>query len=357
MKNIVICCDGTGNQLKETYSNVVKLYMCLEKDTSRQLAFYDPGVGTMSDPNVVTPLSKWFSKLGGLTFGWGLKGNVEDAYKFLMEYYSTGDQIYIFGFSRGAYTARVLAGMIHSVGLLVRGSGHLFPYAFKTYRGRTNKKGSLIATQFKKIYSRDVKVQCVGLWDTVTSVGLFGLRTYPYTTTNPSIEKLRHAISIDERRAYYRQNLFCPSPQQDVKQVWFAGVHSDVGGSYPLDESGLAQVSLWWMLKQFKGLCIDEQALQELFSDSTGGENRGDACGKIHRSLTLWWYPLEIFFRFRWRFPWIRWPNFGRRRNMHTDCRGQVTVPVVHASVEERLEKVKDYRSSNLVKPYTIEPY
>jgi len=108
-KNIIICCDGTGNQLKETYSNVVKLYMMMNKDREQQIVFYDPGVGTMSDSNIVNPLSKTLFKLGGLAFGWGLKQNVTEAIAYLMEYYEPGDRIFMFGFSRGAYSVRVIA--------------------------------------------------------------------------------------------------------------------------------------------------------------------------------------------------------------------------------------------------------
>lgn len=112
-KNIIICCDGTGNQLGETYSNVVKIYTCLTRHDQRQVAYYDPGVGTMSDPNVVTPWSKMFSKVAGMAFGVGLKKNVSEAYSYLMEYYEEGDLICMYGFSRGAYTVRVLAAMLH----------------------------------------------------------------------------------------------------------------------------------------------------------------------------------------------------------------------------------------------------
>lgn len=356
MKNIVICCDGTGNQLNETYSNVVKLYMCLDKNPAVQMTFYDPGVGTMSDPNVVTPFYKWVSKLGGLAFGWGLKSNVEEAYKFLMDHHEEGDLIYIYGFSRGAYTARVLAGMIHSVGLLAKGSGHLFPYAFKAYKSNTNKKGYQIAKQFKKIYARDVSIHFMGIWDTVTSIGLFGLRTYPYTTNNSSIRKVRHAVAIDERRAYYRQNLFNAGETQDVKQVWFAGVHSDVGGSYSLSESGLAQVSLEWMLKESDQLVLNAKLVDEVLRDSLGvGDSVPDPCGKLHDSLTIWWWPLEIMPKIKLWFPWIKAPNFGRRRKMHVDSRGNTLIPSVHVSVVERMKKMPQYKPTNLIEPYKVE--
>ena len=120
-KNIVICCDGTGNEISENISNVLKLYRCLrktDKTKPRQLVFYDPGVGTVTEP---TTWHRWKSDINlvlGLATGYGLDDNVLAAYEFLVDNYRPGDQIYLFGFSRGAYTVRVLAGLIHKVGLI-----------------------------------------------------------------------------------------------------------------------------------------------------------------------------------------------------------------------------------------------
>lgn len=354
-KNIIICCDGTGNQLGETYSNVIKLYMCLEKDPEKQLVFYDPGVGTLSDPNVVTPLYKGISKIGGLAFGWGLKMNVQEAYTYLMNYYSPGDDIYMFGFSRGAYTVRVLAGMIHAVGLLTRGSSHLFPYAWKTYKQCIG-KGVAIGNKFKSVYAQSVPIHFVGVWDTVSSVGVFGLKVYPNTATNESIRHIRHAISIDEQRTYYRQNVFNETKKnKSIRQVWFAGVHSDVGGSYPLNESGLAQLSLEWMMDEAidQGLNVNYTKRNEVLYDSLGkGESVPDHRGNLHRSLSLFWWTLECLPKLKRSLPFVRLPAFGKTRNMH-----RVGIPVVHWSVIDRLKDPdSNYNPGNLVgKEYTIE--
>src|SRR5258707_13870138 len=123
MKNIVICCDGTGNEISENISNVLKLYRTLrktEKTTPRQMVFYDPGVGTLARPN---PWTKWrqdLSAIFGLTTGYGLDDNVLHSYEFIVDNYDDGDAIYLFGFSRGAYTVRVLAGRIHNVGRIAK---------------------------------------------------------------------------------------------------------------------------------------------------------------------------------------------------------------------------------------------
>ena len=121
MRNIIICCDGTGNEISENISNVLKLYRCLrktEKTQPRQLVFYDPGVGTLARPDPWHKLKQDFNAILGLATGYGLDDNVLAAYSFLVHNYQAGDQIYLFGFSRGAYTVRVLAGLIHKMGLI-----------------------------------------------------------------------------------------------------------------------------------------------------------------------------------------------------------------------------------------------
>src|SRR5262245_60564890 len=112
-KNIVICCDGTGNEFGETNSNVVKLYRVLVQDYQTQVAYYHPGLGTMGAPSALGKLAQWWTKVKGLAFGYGLKDNIGDAYSYLMETYQPGDSVYLFGFSRGAYTVRALAAMLY----------------------------------------------------------------------------------------------------------------------------------------------------------------------------------------------------------------------------------------------------
>ena len=126
MRNIIICCDGTGNEISENISNVLKLYRCLrktEKTQPRQLVFYDPGVGTLERPDPWHKLKQDFNAILGLATGYGLDDNVLAAYAFLVHNYQAGDQIYLFGFSRGAYTVRVLAGLIHKIGPDHAGAG------------------------------------------------------------------------------------------------------------------------------------------------------------------------------------------------------------------------------------------
>src|SRR5437867_5002723 len=132
-KNIVICCDGTGEEFGDNNSNVVKIYSLLE-NSARQVTYYHPGLGTMGSRFAPTKLGRFWSKLKGLAFGAGLMDNVSDAYVFLMNEYEDGDAVYLFGFSRGAYTARALAAFLHMFGLMRKGNDSLVPYAIRRFR-------------------------------------------------------------------------------------------------------------------------------------------------------------------------------------------------------------------------------
>ena len=291
-KKIFVFCDGTGNEFNSSRdgdgnSNVVKLYTCL-RVADNQVAYYHPGVGTLGDPAIRWRVARFWSKVKGLAFGAGFQANVLDAYRYLMEIYNDGDEIYIFGFSRGAYTARALGGILHSCGLLCRGNeGHLI-YAWNIFHGKAKSKRKIMKIlpedrkdedknphtvqrnrSFAETYSRDVTIRFMGLWDTVSSVGwIYSPVRLLDMAQNPIIQVGRHAVSIDERRAYYRDNLWGdPVPihdpewseelrargiSQDLAQVWFPGAHSDVGGSYPQDEAAPANVTLRWMIDELK---------------------------------------------------------------------------------------------------------
>src|SRR6266576_1599433 len=137
MKNIVICCDGTGNEISENISNVLKLYRTLrktEKTTPRQMVFYDPGVGTLARSNPWKKLVQDASAIFGLATGYGLDDNVLDSYEFIVDNYADGDAIYLFGFSRGAYTVRMLAGLIHKAGLISKQQVNLAGSGLTAYK-------------------------------------------------------------------------------------------------------------------------------------------------------------------------------------------------------------------------------
>jgi len=303
-KNIVICCDGTGNEFGDHNLNVVKLYGTLIVDGRQQVAYYHPGVGTMGAPTASNRISKAWSIVMGLAFGAGLLANVGDAYRYLMDVFEDGDRVFLFGFSRGAYTVRALAGVLHMFGLLCPGNDGLIPYITQMYARKTRQAAGMkhtfdVVEEFKKTFGRHCPLHFVGVWDTVSSVGwIWDPLKLPYTGQNPDMLIGRHAVSIDERRCYFRNNLWGPPlEKQDIKQVWFAGVHSDIGGSYAYSESGLSPITLEWMLFEARsfGLLVDAQKAEA----ALGAVNPPppvppDPRQKIHNSLMFWWWQLEF---------------------------------------------------------------
>ncbi len=356
-KNIVICCDGTGNEFSDRNSNVVKVYQMLVLDPT-QVAYYHPGVGTMGARSALSPIGKAWTKLLGYAFGYGASDNVADAYQFLMRNFQPDDRIYVFGFSRGAYTARVLCGLLHMVGLLREDNEGLIPYAIRLMKTKPLKKEVFdIAEKFKDTFSRDSRPHFVGVWDTVSSFGwIYNPVKFPFTTAtgNPDLNIVRHAISIDERRAFFRQNLFGSAspknPNQSVEEVWFAGVHSDVGGSYKEDESQLSRITLRWMVceAQLAGLHVNPRRQAAIIGSQP--PYAPDPFGTIHNSLQPAWWAGEVWpkvvseknaagvWKKRLRL------NLGRRRWIKPDSN-----PAVHESVEQRIANpAMKYNPSNL---------
>ncbi|KAI9439734.1 hypothetical protein H4582DRAFT_1942482 [Lactarius indigo] len=245
------------------------------------MVYYQSGVGTFNTPQIVTSIRAAVQKYVNMAVANHLDAHIMGGYEFLMEQYRAGDKICIFGFSRGAYTARALAGMIHKVGLLPAGNSQQVPFAYRMYT-RDNKGGWEQSKQFKEAFSMDVEVEFLGVWDTVCSVG-FIQRELPFTASNTAVRFFRHALALDERRATFRMNHWhrrCKDnhddeerPKTDVREVWFAGCHADVGGgSVPNGtENSLARISLRWMVL-------------ECFRTGTGIRFRNDALNKIGMS-------------------------------------------------------------------------
>lgn len=377
-KNIVVCCDGTGNQFGAFNSNVVKLYTAINVD-NEQVAYYHPGVGTMSATTAKTKFGKSWSKLKGLAFAAGFRDNVLDAYRYLMNTYNDGDHIFLFGFSRGAYTARALAGMIHGYGLLCKGNEGHIPYVWRDFRSQVNaihqRNKSLSkadkqtavdpAEAFKHTFSHPhLQIHFVGLWDTVSSVGWV---TEPlellHVATNPTVCIGRHALAIDERRCFYQDNLWGKAqPHQDMLQVWFPGVHSDVGGSYSLESSYLSNETLRWLLEEAElaGLSLNEERKEMVLGMAPHFPHPASALynpapeptykGLPHHSLQGPWWLLEVLpHRFydkddgqqRWRIP------LGHPRQLPKNA-------IVHRTVMDRMEKF-GYNPPNVPKD-TLHP-
>lgn len=277
-KNIVLCLDGTDNRVRPGRStNVLELFRTLDlSDPASQVGYYDPGLGTFSSPAAWTPAAQIASRWAGKVAGAGIRQNLAEVYGFLISVYEEGDSIFAFGFSRGAYTARALAGMLELIGILRRGADNLIPYVIGDYaRPDKDRDGKLekyweTLREDSKIFGHRVgsrlnrtshaPVDFLGLWDTVRAVGtLRGPLYWPYTSQLPHARTVRHALAIDEWRRPFHPLMVKPTDpdhlihtEQRIEQVWFAGVHSDIGGGLAAGRDGtrLSRVALKWMLDE-----------------------------------------------------------------------------------------------------------
>lgn len=349
-RKLILCFDGTNNKYAATNTNVVKLYSMLDRAQGDQLAYYQPGIGTRLPEGTWGKLKRWVLRKLDLSIAFLLKDHVCNGYRFLMRYYRPGDEIYIFGFSRGAYTARVLAAMLYKVGLLTEGNEELIPFAWEMYKHERNHRTYF---SFRRTFSRKVKVRFLGLWDTVSSIGwAWNPQHLQYTRQNKAVEVVRHAVALDERRAYFVQNLWSEIPgetkNQDVLQVWFPGAHCDVGGGYVEAEAGLSKVSLKWMVEQAQafGLRFDAGRKRDILpKTSTSKQAAPDAAAKLHISLNGWWWLAEYIPK-RIKDPTL---GFARRWILHRGRPRYVPAKAnIHESVFDRMQKVPEYKPRNL---------
>ena len=309
MKRLVVCCDGTWNQWSGGQAtNVVKMARAIALTAPGdapgqripQIVFYDEGVGT---GNLIDRVK------GGL-FGYGLDKNVEDAYRFLVNNYEEGDEICLFGFSRGSYTARSTTGLIRKCGLLKKPNGHKLGEAMTLYRRRDSSADSNEATSFRKSYSHPepgppseeryayvVRVHFIGVWDTVGSLGvpLRSLRWIPWNNRykfhdqrlSSTVKNAVHAVSIDEKRGGFAPTLWdeVPALGQKVEQVWFAGVHSEVGGGNR--DSSLSNLALGWMVDKARecGLAFDEDQVRQIKATANPRERVDTSLSGVWRFL------------------------------------------------------------------------
>src|ERR1700722_10281477 len=398
-KNIAICCDGTGNEINSNLSNVLKLFRVLVKEAD-QRAFYHPGVGTMGLQSTWGRLKQETYGVFSLATGAGLDEDILAAYRFLCETYQSGDKVWLFGFSRGAYTVRVLAAFIHVIGLLPRDQIDLAGYALSVYKnasenshGSDEKAEDFLdqAWQFRRVAGGYlIPIEFMGVWDTVASVivprqdkFLLDLQTLVYTRTNPSVKKFRQAMSIDERRRMFRLNRwvepqkFRPDPfdpssaiAQDIRQVWFAGVHGDVGGGYPETESGLSKYPLLWMIAQAKaaGLRVDDSMVNHLGWGWPRPPSKHvyvppSPTGQLHVSLSGLWWILEFLPKRKKGLEWpprksfLGWyiPDAEPRPIPGAPLTPIPEKPVIHRSVLDRMARDPSYRPINLPADYAIE--
>lgn len=275
-RTLMLFLDGTGNMLGlNEDTNVVKLFRAVDKSpATRQIAYYDPGVGSANEFPAVGPLERRLRRavqLVGLALGRGVFDNIAEAYRFLVDNYRDGDRICIFGFSRGAFTARAVGGMVNMYGLVHPAGLAILPSMVRSYfspEGVVNRAG-----RGRAAFARDVAahfslgrrplIHFVGVWDTVESVGvdLFGRGLK--ISNNPTIAEkrfvhVRHALALHEtRNKYAPRNYTAPDFDAEERrhrsfdERWFRGNHSDVGGSY--EDDGLSNITLNWMLAEAAG--------------------------------------------------------------------------------------------------------
>lgn len=252
MKRIAIFADGTWSSPEQGgATNVLRMTRAVRPVVNRveQVAFYDWGVGTDRKP------------LSGGISGVGINKNIMDCYRFIVHNYEPGDELFFFGFSRGAYTVRSLAGFIRNCGLLQRPHADQIPEAFRLYRKRTSAShpNAPDSKAFRRKYAvADITpIEFVGVWDTVGSLGIpvpfwgtLGDRKFLFHDTEPSriVQHARHAVALDENREDFKPVLWSAKPAVDILQVWFAGVHGDVGGGY--ENRGLNDCSVAWMVAE-----------------------------------------------------------------------------------------------------------
>ena len=333
MKRLIVCCDGTWNTADQEHNgkpcptNVVRLaYRIATRDGEiPQVVFYEQGVGT---GNLV---DRW---TGG-AFGDGLEENIHNAYRFLIANYDHGDEIFVFGFSRGAFTARSLVGMIRKCGILSRLHMDAYKSALDLYHSE-DRPDDAKPTKFRCDCTiageQSVPIRFIGVWDTVGALGIplrglraFTRRDYQFHDTELSgcVRTACHALAIDEHRAPFEPTLWTykPKPDQTVEQVWFCGVHSDIGGGYP--ETDLSNVALAWMLDRAAdaGLVFDPEV-------QSARPVIGNSRGTLHNSMTS-------FYRVT--------PGMDRHIGVGDD-----PTQSLHTSVMERWDSDATYRPKGL---------
>ena len=306
MKRIAIFADGTWNSPeKGGATNVLRMARAVKPEAGgqEQVAFYDWGVGTDR------------KKIAGGISGVGIDKNIMDCYRFIVHNYDENDKLYFFGFSRGAYTARSLGGFIRNCGLIKREHADKIPDAYRLYRKRTraSRPDEPDAVEFRKNYAvaNITPIEFIGAWDTVGALGIpvpfwgtLNDNKFLFHDAEPSkiVQHARHAVSIDENREDFKPVLWTDKPGLDVLQVWFAGVHSDVGGGYK--EKGLSDIASDWIRKEATkcGLEFEQHFLDSVTPDSSDKqhqERRGiyRVRGKHIRDITG---PVHASVKFRW---------------------------------------------------------
>jgi uncharacterized protein (DUF2235 family) len=335
-RQLIICCDGTNNTLtaNDHDTNVLKTFELLaQAQKPEQILYYDPGVGA-PDALPSTGLDDWFrnkcDRLWGLASGRGIYENISQAYHFLMKHYQPGDQIFLFGFSRGAFTVRCISGMVHLFGVIDAHHEAMLPTLLRVYFSAKEKTSLFrfihgISLNFKALFGietpqemnnrddvakqirmnfgsgerKQAGIYFVGVWDTVSSVGLPGFSVSMSSNpniVNKRIQHVRHALALDEHRAQfkprvYEQNDFGDATQaQSLRQLWFRGNHCDVGGGYDENSATALSDKAWcWIL--------DEARQCGLLLNSSPHEKTQTVCVHDETYSMPWWSLLGLMHR------------------------------------------------------------
>ena len=311
-KNVVIFSDGTGQGASmpgDELTNVSKLWHATKDvDQARQITSYDAGLGA-PDPD----WWRWGYNLVSRATGLGISRNIKDCYRALVEFYQPGDRIFLFGFSRGAYTVRSVGGVLSLCGIPSRGAGGRSPRTdaaarealveeavekvYKHYGNdeKTRKERLDLGAKYRALYASDPAVPYfIGVWDTVRALGIPGSsglvvwrHAFHDASLNPRVRYARHALAIDEDRQTFAPELWDETketPEDEargrIKQVWFPGVHSDIGGGYA--ETGLSDLALDWMVKEATAV------EHPLLVDMTRLNLRPSFKGEQHSERTGW---------------------------------------------------------------------
>ncbi len=339
-KKIVICFDGTWNTPDKKPSdgdestNVWHFFESIaERDTNgvAQIKWYDQGVGT-----------KWYNKIRGGAFGVGLSDNIQQGYRFLAKVYEDGDEVFVNGFSRGAYSARSLVGLIRNSGLVTPDNLQRVGDAYQLYRTRDDGADSANANFFRSNFAREINIKFLGVWDTVGALGIpvqsfdwFNKRYYEFHDTDLSsiVQNAFHAVAVDENRENYAATMWNPKvlPTQRLEQVWFSGAHANVGGGYK--ERELSDITLAWMQEKAASCGL---AINPAMIPSVGVNNAVGRARNSYEEFLSGFYRLthERYFRK------IGKTEFGQEG--------------VHESVNQRLTQLANYRPKNAVGPNVV---
>ena len=344
MRRLIVCADGTWNKPDQedhgqsSPTNVVKMQRAVRSvasDNTSQIVYYHSGVGS----------GDALDKLLGGAFGEGLDRNILECYEFVVNNFHEGDELYFFGFSRGAYTVRSLAGLIRNSGVLRQEYASMDKEAFSLYRDRDPAKHPNLdaAKKFRATFSHDVGIKCVGVWDTVGSLGIpiglfekFSAHKYAFhdVTLSSKVENAFHALAIDERRKPFAPTLWEQSKEDAdqnrnwLEQAWFAGVHSNIGGGYA--DAGLSDIAFCWMVERVNKLCG-----LEFNDDYVKQIARPSHLGRLQDSMTGGFELLGEF---------DRQIDDARETN---DAHGVHTWEYVHESVQQLMKEPKVSRNYN----------